>query len=229
MDIIHLIRILLRRWWLVAIPTAITAALALPAFIGTGSAVSGGFSTRFTYSAAQDLAAVPRTEGDYQDIWLASELTVNALTDWITSSSFVEEISQHLAEQDGIDIDAAALVGRFASDNERSVGQVFIGWPDADQLEAIAQAAVWVLQNRNAVYFAQLGGTPATVTLLDAPRIVGAPPPLTDRFGPLIRVGLGLVAGIGLAVLAHLFDRVLRRREDIEALGIPVVVAIPRR
>ncbi len=229
MDILYLTRILLRRWWLVLIPTAITAALALPAFIGSGSAVSGGFSTRFSYSAAQDLAAVPRTEGDYQDIWLASELTVNALTDWITSSSFAEEISRRLAAQAAIEIDAEALLGRFASDNARSVGQVFITWPDAEQLEAIAEAAVWVLQNRNAAYFAQLGGTPATITVLDRPRIAAAPPPLTDRFGPLIRIGLGLLAGIGLAVLAHLLDRALHRREDVEALGIPVIVTIPRR
>jgi hypothetical protein len=185
---------LLRWWWLVAIPTLIAAAFALPALLRNEAPASGGFTTRFSYSAAQNLEAIPRSEGDYQDIWLSSELTVNALTDWITSSSFADEISRRLGEQD-VSIDAAALIGRFASDNERSVGQVFISWADEVQLRQIADAAIWVLNNRNAAYFAQLGGIPATITLLDAPRIAPAPPPLVDRLGPVIRISIGFLGG----------------------------------
>jgi capsular polysaccharide biosynthesis protein len=228
MNLSQLLPALLRRWWLIAIPTLIAAAFALPALLRNEAPASGGFNTRFSYSAAQNLAAIPRTEGDYQDIWLSSELAVNAITDWITSSSFASEVSQYLATQ-GTTIDATALIGRFAADNERSVGQVFIGWASDTELVQIADAAIWVLQNRNAAYFAQLGGTPATVTLLDAPRIAPAPPPLTDRFGPIIRVGLGLLAGIALAITAHVLDPMLRRREDVESLGIPLISIIPRR
>ncbi|MCA9906652.1 MAG: hypothetical protein KC547_22510, partial [Anaerolineae bacterium] len=129
----------------------------------------------------------------------------------------------------GVEIPPGALYGRFSSDNERSVGQVGIGWNDAAALDVIAKAAIEVLQTRNAVYFAQLGGTPATVTILDEPRINPAPPPLTDRFGPLIRIGLGLVAGVALALLAHALDPALRRREDVEALGLPVISSIPKQ
>lgn len=218
----------LRWWWLIAIPTLVVAALSLPALLRSEAPAGGGYTTRFRYSAAQNLDAIPRTEGDYQDIWLSSELTVNALTDWVTSSSFADEVSQRLAEQ-GITIDAPALIGSFASDNERSVGEVYIRWSDEAQLNAIAQAAVWALTTRSAEYFAQLGGTPAFVTLLDAPRVAPAPPPLADRLGPAIRIGLGLLFGLGLALAAHLLDPLVHSREDIEGLGIPVITSIPRR
>ncbi|MDX2139808.1 MAG: hypothetical protein SF123_17110 [Chloroflexota bacterium] len=217
----------LRRWWLILIPTVIAAAFALPALVRNEAPAGGGFTTSFRYSAAQNLQAIPRTEGDYQDIWLSSELAVNALTDWVTSSSFVMETSNRLGES-GIAIEPAALMGRFVADNERSVGVVSIGWGSDSELAQIASAAIWVLQNRNVAYFAQLGGTPATVTLLDEPRIAPSPPPLVDRFGPIIRIAIGLAAGVGLALLAHAFDPVVRRRDEVEALGVPVIVTIPR-
>ena len=76
--------------------------------------------------------------------------------------------------------------------------------------------------------FPQLGGAPAQVTVLDDTVIVAAPPPLADRFGPLVRIALGFVAGVALALLAHYLDPLLRRRDDLEAIGLPVVGSIPR-
>ena len=76
-----------RWWWLIAIPVAITVVLALPSLLDR-SAASGGFTETITYSAMQSITAIPRTDGDYQDIWLSSELTVNAFTDWVKGSSF---------------------------------------------------------------------------------------------------------------------------------------------
>jgi capsular polysaccharide biosynthesis protein len=84
------------------------------------------------------------------------------------------------------------------------------------------------MQTRSSEYFAQLGGEPANVTILDRSPVVPAPPPLTDRFAPFLRVGLGLLAGVGLAFLAHYLDPVVRRREEIETLGLPIIAAIPR-
>src|SRR4051812_19825573 len=87
-----IVRILRRWWWLVAIPVLITAALALPGLLRRGEA-SGGFTQVITYSAMQSVTAIPRTDGDYQDIWLSSELTVNAFTDWVKGSSFKTELA----------------------------------------------------------------------------------------------------------------------------------------
>jgi hypothetical protein len=212
-------RILRRWWWLILIPLAITVVLAIPSL---RSAPSGGFSTRISYSALQDLNAIPRAEGDYQDIWLSSELTVNAFTEWVMGSRFRDEIATHAPS---VNVAAMGIRG----DNERSVGRIDLSYPDAEGLQTISDSVITVLSTRNQDYFAQLGGHPAVVTILNVTPITAAPPALPDRFGVLIRVGLGLLAGVALAFLAHYLDPFLRRREDVEALGIPVVGAIPRK
>jgi capsular polysaccharide biosynthesis protein len=224
MELMQILRVLIRRWFLVVIPVVITAALVVPDLLSRPVA-TGGFSTMIRYTAAQQLEAVPNRDGDYQDIWLASELTVNALTEWVQSSRFAEAVALK-ASAAGAEIDPAAL--SIAADNERSVGQIFINWPDEAQLAAIVQAAIETLQTESQNYFPQLGGAPAQVTILDEPRIVPAPPPITNRLAPLIRVALGLAAGIGLAFLVEYLDPTLRRREDVEALGLNVVASIPR-
>lgn len=220
MELLSILRILRRWWWLVAIPVVITAGLALPGLLNR--AASGGFTQTITYSAMQQLDAVPRADGDYQDIWLASELTVNAFTDWVKGGSFKQELAALVPDAN---LDALGI----AADNARSIGQIALSYPTADGLQALGAAVVTVLSTRSQAYFAQLGGAPAAVTILGQTPVTPAPPALTDRFGALIRVGLGLIAGVGLALLAHYLDPVLRRREDVEALGIPVVGAIPRR
>jgi capsular polysaccharide biosynthesis protein len=221
LELATLFRILLRRWWLVLIPVAITAALALPEILNR-RALSGGYSAGVQYSAFQSIEAIPRTDGDYQDIWLSSELTVNAFADWIRSGSFKQEIAARLSG----DFDVAPLT--IAADNERSLGTISFYHPEEEALNSIVAAAVDVLQTRSNAYFAQLGGAPAAVTILDQSPAVPAPPPLVDRYAPFLRVGLGLLAGIGLALLAHYLDPVVRQREELESLGLPVIASIPK-
>ncbi len=225
MELLLIVRVLLRRWWLVLIPTVIATALTLPALLG-GSTATRQFTTLIRYSAAQQLDALPAArDGDYQDVWLASELTVNALTGWVTTSSFRAEVQQALAAQ-GQNLDLGGL--GIAADNQRSIGQIFLSWSNPDELAQIAQAAITVLQTRSAAYFRQLGNAPAEVTILDEPQITPSPPPIADRLGPLLRIGLGLLAGVVLAFLVEYLDTTVRRREDVEALGLPVVATIPK-
>lgn len=221
MELRLILRVLRRYWWLVFIPTAITAAAALPGLL-SGSSAAGSFTTVIRYSAAQRPDAQPPRDGDYQDIWLASEYTVNALTGWVQTASFRREIAQLVGDS------AAVASLSIAADNQRSIGQLFLSHPDADRLAVLVEAAVEVLRTRNGAYFPQVGSAPADVTLLDDPVIVPAPPPLTNRFAPLLRVGIALFAGVGLAFLAHYLDPTLRQRDDLEALGVPVVGTLPR-
>jgi capsular polysaccharide biosynthesis protein len=225
MELILIGRVLLRRWWLVVIPVAIVAVFVVSDFLNNRTAVSGGYTVSLRYSAAQVLEAIPNRDGDYQDVWLASELTVNALTDWVRTSSFLSEVDQEVRAR-GAAVSAAAI--GIAADNKRSVGVLTLTYPEAETLQAIAQAAVNVLKNRAQVYFPQLGGQAAQVTILDVPQVVPAPPPLTNRLAPFIRLGIGLLTGIGLAFLAEYLDPTLRRREQVEALGLPVIVTLPR-
>lgn len=224
MELRMVARVLLRRWWLILIPLVITIGLTLPALLtGTGAGIS--YTTMIRYSAAQQVEALPPRDGDLQDIWLASEYTVNAMTAWVQTDSFKQEVAIKAAEQ-GVALNQPLL--GVAADNQRSVGQLFLSYPQETDLAVIVQAAIEVLTTRNQFYFPQMGSAPANVTILDTPVISAAPPPLTNRFEPFIRIGLGLLAGIGLALLAHYLDPTLRRREDVEALGLPVIATLPR-
>lgn len=216
----------LRRWWfLVVVPPLIVAVVTLPGWLSARSQ-AGGFGVTIRYSAAQVLDAIPNRDGDFQDVWLASELTVNAMTDWVRTSSFIDEIERELTA-DGLTFNRGTL--GVAADNRRSVGQLTLGYPTAADLEAITLAAIDVLQTRAQEYFPQLGQQPAQVTILDTPVVAPAPAPLTDQYGPLVRIGLALLAGIGLAGLAAYLDPFLHRRDDLEALGLRVIGSVPRR
>jgi len=225
MELMLILRVLLRRWWLVAIPVAIVAAATIPDFLSNRGLAAGGFTTTIRYSAAQVLDAIPGRDGDFQDVWLASELAVNALTDWVRTSTFVDEIVRRAATQ-GVEVNPAAL--SIAADNKRSVGQLIMSYPDSAILQTVIDAALDVLKTRAQDYFPQLGGQAAQVTVLDVPVVNAAPPPIANRLAPLIRLGIALFAGAGLAFLAEYLDPTLRRREQVEALGLPVIATLPR-
>lgn len=224
MELLLIWRMLLRRWWLILLPAAVVAALTLPAL--ADASASGGFSTEIRYSAMQRMDALPRPEGDYQDIWRSAELTIDAFTDWVRSSSFREEVARRAAEL-GVQVPAGSI--GIAADNAASLGQILISYGDAAALEIIQRAAIDVLETRSAAYFPQLGGAPAQVAILERGSITPVPPPIGDRFAPLVRLGLGLLAGIALAVGVEFLDRTIRYRDELERLGLTVIASIPRR
>lgn len=221
MEITRLFRILLRRWWIMVIPTALSA---VPAVIGyfDGAVAAAGFGAQIRYSAAQELN-LPQRDGDYQDVWLASELTVNAFTDWVRSASFRAEMMAELADSN---IDFGSL--GIAADNARSIGIIYLSHAQEDALQTIAQAAISVLSRRSQTYFPQLGGEAAQVTILEQPLITAAPQPLTNRFAPVIQAALGLFIGLVLAFFAEYLDPTIYDQEEIRRLGLPIAGSIPK-
>jgi capsular polysaccharide biosynthesis protein len=172
------------------------------------------------------LDALPNRDGDFQDVWLAAELTVDAFTEWVRTNKFAEEVALVTA-RNGLEINPAAL--SIAADNARSIGQIFINWGDEAQLAVIANAVIEVLSERNQAYFPQLGDAPAQVRLLDEPVITPAPPPLADRYAPLVRMAFAVVVGVGIAFAVEYIDPRLHRREDLESMGFKVIATIPRK
>jgi capsular polysaccharide biosynthesis protein len=222
MEIQLALRMLRRRWWLILTPAIVVALFAIPTLIRNEQTGSGGFSTSFKYSAAQRQSNLPERDGDYQDVWLASEFVVNAFTDWVRSSTFRDELQAIL----GNDIDLASL--GIAADNNRSIGLVVMSYPDADVLGQIASAAIDVLRTRNEFYFPHLGDAPAEVTIIDEPFVVSAPPPLTNRFAPVIQIGVALFVGLCLGLAAEYFDQTLRTQDEVESQGLSVLASIPK-
>lgn len=221
MELQLVLRFVRRWWWLIPLPALIVLGFTLTTSLGS-SALPPTATTQFKYTAAQVESNLPPRDGDYQDVWLASELTVNAFTEWVRSSTFRQELVTVMGE--GTELSRLSI----ATDNARSIGQVFLSYPDTGKLQQIADAAIVVLQTRNHLYFPHLGDTPAVVTVLDAPFITLAPTPITNRFEPLIRLGLALLGGLLLALLLEALDTRVRDTSDIERLGLRIISRIPR-
>lgn len=225
MDAMAVVRMLLRRWYLMLLPVVAAGVIVAPEILARPTG-TGGYNVSIRYTAAQVLEAIPERDGDYQDVWLASELTVDAFTEWVRHSRFIEAVRAHLALQRHA-FDTAGL--GFGSDNDKTVGRIDISWHDPAQLEAIVAAAVAVLTEQNGTIFPQLGGVNAKVELLDQPQIVGAPPPIASRLGPVLKLLVALLGGIALALLAEAADPYVRRRAQLEDAAIRVLSAVPRQ
>lgn len=216
-------RVFVRRWWLMLIPVGIVALVAVPDLLASNQPAAGKFEATFQYSAAQESSNLPQRDGDFQDVWLASEFVVNAFTDWVRSSSFRAELADELAG--GVDLTGLEVI----ADNRRSIGVVIMRHPDDTALNAIAEAAITVLQTRNQAYFPHLGSEPAQVTIIDEPLAYRLPPALGDRFTPILQLALAAFAGLALGVIVEYLDPTLRTRDELEAQGVRVVATIPRR
>lgn len=224
MELRRVWKIIRRRWWLVAVPVVLVAAFVAPDLLPDGTATSGGHTVTFRYTAGQERGAFDGMTGDLQDVWEASFKLVEAIAAWTRTGTFRAEVADALDGSD--DIGGLAI----ASDSARAVGQITLGWPGtADELDRITRAVIAALQAAHADYFApQLGGQPAQIILLDAPHIVAAPPPLTNRFAPFLRLGVALFVGLALVFFADYMDSSVRERDDLRRLGVPVVGHIPR-
>lgn len=216
-----LARLLRRRWWLILLPVLVVAVLVALQLLNRGG-TSGSYGVSFRYSAAQSSSNLPQRNGDFQDVWLASEFTVNALTEWVKSSSFRTELAARLGDE--VSLEGLSI----ATDRARSVGLVQMSHPDAQALEKIVTAAIDVLRTRNAAYFPHLGEQNAEVRLLDEPQVTPIAPAIANRFGPLLQLSVGLLLGLVVAFLAEVFDPLLYQRDELERLGWRVLATIPK-
>jgi len=192
-------QILKNRWWLALIPAIIVLGIGLLTYRQPAPVYQVG--VRFTVGYAPEASGTYLYDR-YYPAWLASEYIAGGLGDWVKTGDFSSEVSHELEHQ-GVNVPTEALIGRIASDHQRSVVTMFITWPDARQLEAIATAAITVLQTRNAQAFPQLGTSGATVRAVDPVRVGPVPPGLRAQLELPVRVVLALAVGIGLVFLAH--------------------------
>ena len=221
MDIAELFRIFIRRWWLIALPPLLAAIIAAPQFISGLNGASGGFTAQLRYSAAQKLS-LPERDGDYTDIWQASEYTVDALTDWVRSASFRAEIAAQFADED------ASLAGLgIAADNARALGLIYFSHSDGDALQDIVDSAQIVLATRSQHYFPQFGGESALVTILEDATVAAAPTPLSTRLAPLMQLGIALLLGLALACIAEYIDPKIYHQDDLRRMGVSLLGSIP--
>lgn len=224
MEARQVIRILVRRWWLIAIPAIVLGAVGAMTYTSPPPAYAA--TMRFAVGYTPD----PGTQSLYDRFypaWLASEYIAGGLSDWARTGDFAEAVSSDLAAR-GLDVSAAAVAGSIVSDHQRSIVVLYFNGGDAAQLQAIAEASARALQTRNASVFPQNGPNGAAVTPLDGAAVGPTPPSLRARLELPIRLALALGAGVVLALLAHYFDPMVRERRDVETLGLSILGEIPK-
>ncbi|NDJ76296.1 MAG: hypothetical protein GYB65_08545 [Chloroflexi bacterium] len=232
MELIALWHMFKRRWWLMALPAVVALILTLPSLVNITSPPSTySVAVRLTAAAPPD-ATLENITTPYEDTayvpLLASEYVVVNMPAWITSDRFAAEVSAVLEEQYDLDIPADDLDATFFADSYRSILTLYVSWDEEDEISAIAQAAITVLDERNVDYFPQFEAIPVRVTALDDVEVTEAAPPITSRIGPLLRLFIGLAAGVGLGVLVEYLDPTIYHREDLEGLDLRLIAEIPR-
>lgn len=224
LELLSYLRIARRWWWLALLPALAAAAYGLATYRAPGMAYAA--SVRYMVGQPAGLAATTGYDPNYYR-WLTSEYISTALKDWVRTGDFAEAVSAQLAAQ-GMALPPGAVQGALGSDNVRSVLVVFATAGEAGQAAAILNAATAALQE-NADVFPQLGGLAAEVVPLDTPTPGAVPPSLRARLDLPLKVAIGLVLGVGLALAAHYLDPFVRDRREVEALGLAVMGEIPGR
>jgi len=159
--------------------------------------------------------------------WLTSEYLVDDFTEVVRSGLFAERVSERLVEQ-AIELPPGVIQGSAATGQQHRIITLSFGWGDATQLAAIANAAADEITDNAELYFQALGTEGAGVTVLDGPAISAVGASLRDRLEWPLRVGLGLLVGLGLIFLLAYLDTSLRSRDEVELLGLRVIGEIPK-
>lgn len=225
MELKQLMKILLRWWWLAAIPVLVVAS-----YVGlTFQRPAAVHQVVMRFTAGSDPAETLSPDYDRYYAWLASEYIANALADVAVTGTFAEAVSARLAVQ-GLEVAPGAIQGAVASDNAQSVLVIYLTWSDGATISAIAEAISAELTENGVAYFPQLAATGAVARRVDALNPVSLPPSLRAQLlGPGLRLVLAAAVGVGLIALAHYFDPLLRDRDELSRLHIPVIASIPKQ
>lgn len=174
------------------------------------------------------VGVVPEPQGDYYAFdryytWLTAEYLVDDLAEVVKSRAFASQVADH----SGLAVPPGAIHGATAAGKTHRVLNVNITWGNEAELGSLANATVVVLTEEAGVFFAQLATEDAVVSLIDPPQIGLVGRSLRDRLDLPLRLLLGLAAGIGLAFVLDYLDLTIRDRDELAALGLPIMAEIP--
>ena len=217
--------LLRRRWLLALIPALVVLVVGLATYRSPPPIFNVG--VRFLVSQPPSEAAATADEQRYYT-WLVSEYIVNGLTDWVQGKTFAAAVSQELADN-GLTVPPGAIQGSITADNARSMLILSMNHGDGDVLAAMMAAAGTVLIEQNSDALPQLGGETAVIVQLDEPIVNQIPVGIRGQLDLPLRVLLALAAGMGLALVVEYLDPTIRERDELDALGLPVVGEIPKK
>lgn len=224
MEIKQMFKIVLRWWWLGAIPVLVVALYLGLTYRPPGTT----YQVVMRFTTGGEPAGLS-TDYDRYYAWLTSEYIANGLADIANTGAFAEAVAQR-AENRGVAVDPHALRGAIISDNEQSVFVIYVTWPDLAQIVVLAEALSAELTQNGAAYYPQMRDIGLLAQQMDPPAPVALPPSLRAQLlGPGMRLLFAAAVGLGLIFLVHYLDPMVRERAEVEALDLPVLVSIPAR
>ena len=178
------------------------------------------------------VGVLPVEEADGYDpryyAWMTSEYLVDDFSEVLATEMFALAVSARLTEK-GLSIPANLIRGHTNTGERHRIISLTFTWHDADELKSIADATVAELEENAESYFAQLGTADAGVHVLDSPVVFRQGQSARERVEWPVRVFLAIIAGIGIAFLREYLDDTVRRREQLEEMGLTVLAAVPGR
>ena len=217
-------KVLTRRWWLVVAPVLVVLAQTVVTYR----------PPTMTYQVVMRFAAGTQAAGLSEDYdryypWVTSEYIAKNLADVAETGTFAQAVASRLAKT-GHQVPPGTIQPAIVTDSAKSIFVVYLTWPDAEQIVAVAEAITAELTENGAAYFPQLEGVEPATRPVDVPTPVPLPPGLRAQLmGPTVRIGLALVVGVALALLWHYLDPNVHESAELEALGLVVLAEIPRR
>jgi len=221
-------RIIRRRWWLAVGLALLVGALTL-VMQRPWQARPTTYSATMRFNVGIQPERIPGVYTyDRYYTMLTSEYLVDDLGEIVRSQVFSRAVSERLADQ-GITVPAGAIGASTQPGKLHRILTVNVGWGDAAQLQAIADAIVATLTERGADFFGQFSAEEADIRLIDPPTINVVGRPAREQLDLPLRVLLALAAGIALAFLLDYLDDSVRDREELVGMGLAVLGEIPRR
>lgn len=220
--------ILRRRWWLPVLLAVLVAAIsAVQLRPWEARPLSYHASMRLLVGVLPAADATVTAYDPRYYAWLTSEYLVDDFTEVVRSGLFAQGVSARLADQ-AIELPAGVIQGSAATGQQHRIITLSFSWGNEAQLAAITNAAAAEITENAATYFHALGTEGAGVTVLDGPTIGVVGATLRDQLEWPMRVGLGLLVGLGLIFLLEYLDSSVRTRQEVEMLGLRVIGEIPK-
>lgn len=221
--------ILRRRWWIPVLLGLLVGLLSLLQLRPWQAKPA-----QYTASLRMLVGVMPATDAatTYYDpryyAWLTSEYLVDDFTEVVRSRLFADNVSKRLSGQ-SISVPPGLIQGSAATGKQHRIISLSMTGDDETQIRQMADAAAAELAENAPVYFQQLGTNGAGVTIIDGPTLSRAGPTVRDQIELPLRILLGVLVGVGIVFLLHYLDNSVRSADELEAMGLRVLGAIPKR
>jgi capsular polysaccharide biosynthesis protein len=230
MELLHYWRMLRRSWPLL---------LGLPLLVGLASLALAlvqprSYSARFAMLVTQRPLATNQETAilpDYNNVqnWIAAEYINDDIVELVRTQRFAQDVAGWIRQAHAVDIDPPTISRTLSAERRHRMVYFDVVGRDPQQTVWIGQGAVEMLRLNGLGYWNRSETTQLNVALLDQPAEAtqrgGLPNMLANI---LVSVALAGLLALGIAVLRHSFDQHIRRRADIESLGLEVIGMIPK-